>query len=71
VTLPFFETLVFNAHVSTGTRVLALDTYVRLTAFFFILWASMCLVFLAEKHHVSKAWACTTNAGSTRYQASW
>ncbi len=53
-TLPLFETLVFNAHVSAGRERLSLETYLRMGFFFLVLWASMCFVFLIEKSHVTK-----------------
>ena len=56
-TLPLFETLVFNAHVSAGQQRLSLETYFRMGGFFVALWASMCCVFLVEKSHVAPLWS--------------
>lgn len=56
-TLPIFETLVFNAHVSTGRSRLSTETYFQLGGFFIVLWASMCFVFLVEKKQASSAWS--------------
>lgn len=53
-TLPLFETLVFNAHVSAGRQHLSIETYFRMGFFFVVLWASMCFVFLIEKSHIPK-----------------
>jgi hypothetical protein len=52
--LPFLETLTFNAHVSTGRRMLSTDDYLRLALLFVFLWALMCIVFLIEKNHISR-----------------
>jgi len=53
-TLPFFETLLYHAHVSAGRQRLSVETYLRMSGFFLVLWASMCFVFLIEKSHVTK-----------------
>jgi|GEM_PF-6641696 len=54
VTLPFLETLVFNAHVSSGRSHLSTDDYIRVSLLGLLLWASMCLVFLIEREHIDK-----------------
>lgn len=59
VTFPFLETFLFNVLASSGRRHLRTDDYVRIGLLFLILWTSMCLVFLAEKGHVKKAWSRT------------
>jgi hypothetical protein len=53
-TLPFVETLVFNAHVSAGRQHLSIETYFRIGFFSVVLLTSMCFVFLVEKSHVPK-----------------
>jgi len=55
-TLPFFETFIFNAHVSSGRQRLSTDDYLRMGLLFVSLWASMCGVFLIEKSHVTRMW---------------
>jgi hypothetical protein len=67
VTLPFFETFLFNALASSGRRHLGVDDYVRIGLLFLILWSSMCLVFLTEKGHVKKAWSRT----KSEFKSAW
>lgn len=53
-TLPFLETLLFNAHVDSGRKVLAADDYMTAALLFVSLWLLMCFAFLAEKEDVER-----------------